>query len=168
MSWGALDLYGWVVGLAVGLFTGVVSGLMGIGGGNIMVPASTILLGLEQHQAQGVSLIVIVPTAIAGAWTHYKRGNVNLRVAACVSVGAVAGGLVGARVAQGIPSNELRTIFGFILLYFAMRYLGVEAWLRRQLFPAAPRPVKVATSPPPPPPPSSGAESPAQGRQSGH
>jgi hypothetical protein len=154
MNWHFLSLDGWIIGLAVGVFTGVVSGLMGIGGGNVMVPASTILLHLDQHQAQGVSLVVIVPTAISGAWSHYKRGNVNVRVAVLVSVGAVVGGLVGGRLAQYVPSDQLRIIFGIILLYFAMRYLGVEAWLRSRLFPGASPQVKVATSPPPLPVPS--------------
>lgn len=139
MNWGTLDLTGWMIGLAVGVFTGVVSGLMGIGGGNILVPASTILLALEQHQAQGVSLLVIVPTALSGAWSHYKRGNLNLPVAGWVSAGAVVGGLMGARVAQGIPGSQLRVIFGIVLLYFALRYLGVEAWLKRRLFSRGPK-----------------------------
>ncbi len=152
MNWGFLDLTGWIIGLAVGLFTGIVSGLMGIGGGNIMVPASTILLHLDQHQAQGVSLVVIVPTAVSGAWSHYRRGNVNVRVAVFVSIGAVVGGLFGGRVAQYVPSDQLRVIFGIILFYFAMRYLGVEAWVRSRLFPQAPPEIKVATAPPPPPP----------------
>jgi uncharacterized membrane protein YfcA len=133
MLWGTLDAAGWIIALAVGLFTGVVSGLMGIGGGNVMVPASTILFGLEQHQAQGVSLLVIIPTAISGAWSHYRRGNVNVRVALLLIPGAVLGGLVGARLAQGVPSDQLRIIFGIILFYFALRYLGVEAWLRSRL-----------------------------------
>jgi uncharacterized protein len=152
MNWGTLDATGWLIGLAVGLFTGVVSGLMGIGGGNIVVPASTILFGMEQHQAQGVSLLVIVPTALAGAWTHYRRGNVDLRVAVLLSIGAVVGGFIGARVAQLVPGDSLRVIFGILLFYFAMRYLGVETWLRQRLFPQAPKEVRLATSPPPGPP----------------
>jgi len=153
INWGQLDLNGWLIALSVGVFTGIVSGLMGIGGGNIMVPASTILLRLGQHVAQGVSLIVIIPTAISGAWSHYQRGNVNLRVAVLLTPGAVVGGLIGARVAQAVPGGQLRVIFGILLFYFAMRYLGVEAWVRNRLFPQAPPEVKVATAPPPPPPP---------------
>jgi uncharacterized membrane protein YfcA len=130
MSWGTLTPEQWLLGLGVGLFTGIISGLMGIGGGNVLVPASTILLHLVQHQAQGVSLVVIIPTAVSGAWTHYQRGNVNLRVAALLTPGAVLGGLAGGRVAQAIPSDQLRITFGVILLYFALRYLGVVAWLR--------------------------------------
>jgi uncharacterized membrane protein YfcA len=130
VSGDALDLRGWAIALAVGLFTGVISGLMGIGGGNVLVPASTILLGLEQHQAQGVSLLVIVPTALAGAWGHYRHGNVHLRAAALLSAGAVAGGLAGARLAQTLPGDFLRICFGIILLYFAIRYLGLIEWLQ--------------------------------------
>jgi uncharacterized protein len=136
MLWGSLGLQGWLIALAVGLFTGVVSGLMGIGGGNVLVPASTILLGLGQHQAQGVSLLVIIPTAISGALSHYRRGNVNVRVALLLAPGAVVGGLLGARAAQGLSGDQLRIAFGLLLLYFALRYLGVEAWLRARLSPA--------------------------------
>lgn len=132
-NWGQLDLNGWLIALTVGIFTGIVSGLMGIGGGNIMVPASTILLGLGQHVSQGISLIVIIPTAISGAWSHYKRGNVNLRVVALLTPGAILGGVVGARVAQEVPGGQLRVIFGVLLFYFALRYLGVEAWLLSRL-----------------------------------
>ena len=133
MNWGHLDLNGWLIALSVGIFTGIVSGLMGIGGGNVMVPASTILLHLGQHVAQGVSLIVIIPTAISGAWSHYKRGNVNVPVATGLAPGAVIGGLIGARIAQAVPSGQLRVIFGILLFYFALRYLGFEAWVVSQL-----------------------------------
>jgi uncharacterized membrane protein YfcA len=139
MNWGTLDLWGWLISLAVGMFTGVVSGLMGIGGGNVLVPASTILLGLEQHQAQGVSLIVIIPTAISGAMSHYRRGNVNVRIALLLIPGAIVGGFIGARIAQPIPSDLLRIIFGILLFYFALRYLGFEAWLRSRRAPRSGR-----------------------------
>ena len=144
LNWGQLDLNGWLIALTVGIFTGIVSGLMGIGGGNIMVPASTILLRLGQHVAQGVSLIVIIPTAISGAWSHHKRGNVNMRVALLLTPGAVVGGLIGARVAQAIPGGQLRVIFGILLFYFAMRYLGVESWMMNRL--RAPREAQRAAA----------------------
>jgi uncharacterized membrane protein YfcA len=153
VNWGTLPPAGWFVGLSVGLFTGIVSGLLGIGGGNIMVPASTILLDLTQHQAQGVSLLVIIPTAISGAWSHYRRGNVRVRVAALLAIGAMLGGFIGARIALLLPADQLRIVFGLILSYFALRYLGVEAWLRVRLSPKAPAAVTAATSPPPAPPP---------------
>ena len=149
LNWGALDLNGWVIALVVGLFTGIVSGLMGIGGGNIMVPASTILLGLTQHLAQGVSLIVIVPTAISGAWSHFKRGNVAVKVALLLAPGAALGGLIGASVAQGLDRDTLRIVFGLLLFYFALRYLGVESWVvsRLRTPPEAKRAAQAVPSP---------------------
>jgi uncharacterized membrane protein YfcA len=153
LNWGTLDLAGWLIALAVGLFAGVISGLMGIGGGNVLVPASTILLALEQHQAQGVSLLVIVPTASSGAWSHYKRGNVDLKVALLLSGGAIPGGLAGARIAQGIPSDQLRVTFGVLLLYFALRYLGVTDWMRARLTRRPAPTVKAVTAAPPIPTP---------------
>ena len=155
LNWGQLDLNGWLIALGVGLFTGILSGLMGIGGGNVMVPAGTILLRLGQHAAQGVSLIVIVPTAISGVWSHYKRGNVNVRVALLLTPGAIVGGLVGARVAQTVPGDQLRVIFGVLLLYFALRYLGVESWVAGRL--RAPREVQRAAKTTPGPGSSSAA-----------
>jgi uncharacterized membrane protein YfcA len=121
------------IALAVGLFTGVLSGLMGIGGGNIMVPASTILLGLTQHQAQGVSLVVIIPTAITGAYTHWQHGNIDRRTALLVAPGATVAGWLGAELAQRLQADTLRLCFGLLLLYFALRSLGVEAWITSRL-----------------------------------
>jgi len=149
LNWGQLDLNGWLIALTVGIFTGILSGLMGIGGGNIMVPASTILLQLGQHVAQGVSLIVIIPTALSGAWSHYKRGNVDVRVALLLTPGAVVGGLIGAWVAQSIPGGQLRVMFGVLLFYFALRYLGVEGWVMSRLK-APPEAKRAAQSMPSP------------------
>lgn len=150
MSFGQLDAAGWTIALAVGFFAGVVSGLMGIGGGNILVPASTVLLALTQHQAQGVSLVVIIPTALVGAYSHWRHGHVQLRAAQLIAGGAVVAALAGARLAQVVPGQTLRTIFGIILLYFGLRYLGLWGSLRRRVFPGVPRAV---VEPPPVPPP---------------
>ena len=76
---------------------------------------------------------MIIPTAISGAWSHYRRGSVDVRVALLLTPGALLGGLLGARGGAGIPGDQLRGIFGLLLLYFALRYLGVEDWLRARL-----------------------------------
>lgn len=128
-----MSLPDWSIAAAVGLFVGVLSGLTGVGGGIVLVPASTLLLGLTQHQAQGVSLAVIVPTSIIGAYSHWRYGNVQPRTALVIGVAAVLSGLVGALVAQQIPADTLAVIFGILLLYVAQRYLGVEAWLLHHL-----------------------------------
>ena len=74
-----------------------------------------------------------MPTAISGAWSHFKRGNVATRVAMLLAPGAAVGGLIGASVAQGLDRDTLRIVFGVLLFYFALRYLGVEAWVLSRL-----------------------------------
>jgi uncharacterized membrane protein YfcA len=131
--WGSLGVAGWAAGLGIGWFTGVLSGAMGIGGGVILVPSSVLLLGLEQHQAQGLSLLVMAPTALMGAWSHHRHRNLEPRVAALIALGAVGGGLAGAHAAQALPSSQLQAAFGVLVLCFGLQYAGVAALLRSRL-----------------------------------
>ncbi|HEY0494044.1 MAG TPA: sulfite exporter TauE/SafE family protein [Candidatus Dormibacteraeota bacterium] len=112
-----------VIGLALGLVAGVGSGLLGIGGGAIMVPAMVVLLGLSQHVAQGTSLAVIIPTAISGSITHFRMGNVRLATAAWLSVGGIMGAVVGALAALAAPDEALRLLFGGYLAFTGVRML---------------------------------------------
>src|SRR5205085_629046 len=79
---------------------GLVSGLLGVGGGIVMVPAIVFLLGREQHVAQGVSLAVIIPVSVSGAFIHYRKGNLIPSLALWLSVGAVIGATVVGAVVQ--------------------------------------------------------------------
>lgn len=112
------------IGLAIGLLAGVGSGLLGIGGGAIMVPAMVILLGLSQHVAQGTSLVVIIPTAVSGSITHFRMGNVRLATAAWLSVGGIIGAVAGALAALATPDEVLRLLFGGYLAFTGVRMLG--------------------------------------------
>ena len=112
-----------LLGLAIGLLTGVVSGLLGIGGGLVMVPAMVLILGLSQHLAQGTSLFVIVPTAAAGSVTHFRLGNIRLAVAGWLALGGSGGAIAGAILALLVPDQGLRVLFGLFLLYTGSRML---------------------------------------------
>ncbi len=112
--------------LALGLFAGALAGLLGIGGGVILVPAMAFLLGVDQHVAQGVSLVVIVPTAITGAMTHYRGGNVLPRLAVSLGTSAVVGGLIGSWLAGQLPATELRIGFGIFVVVVATRTIVHE------------------------------------------
>ena len=119
--------------LAVGTATGLISGTMGVGGGIVMVPALVIVMGIDQHVAQGISLAVIVPTAISGATQHFRMGNVDLRWAVYIAAGGVIGGAVGAQFAQVIPAFGLRMLFAVFALYSAQRMVGFQDWLVKQI-----------------------------------
>ncbi len=113
-----------VLYLLVGLLGGVVSGMLGIGGGIVMVPALAFLFGLSQHQAQGTTLALMVPPiGLLAAWTYYKAGFVDLKIAAFVCLGFFLGGLVGAKLVVGLPDTLLRKIFGVALLIIAIKMI---------------------------------------------
>lgn len=110
--------------ILLGLGAGVLSGLIGIGGGVIIIPALVYLFGLTQHQAQGTTLALLVPPiGLLAAWTYYKHGHVDLKIAALICLGFFVGGLVGARAAVGISGEVLRRVFGCALLFLALRMI---------------------------------------------
>lgn len=115
------------VALAVGAVGGWMAGLLGVGGGFIFVPAMVLLLDRPQHEAQGVSLSVIVITALAATITHSRRGNVDTQIARWVVPGATIAGFVAAAVATQLPEEALRRIFAVVLVLLAVRMIW-QAW----------------------------------------
>ncbi|MCX5778016.1 MAG: sulfite exporter TauE/SafE family protein [Elusimicrobia bacterium] len=110
--------------VVLGLAAGVLSGLMGIGGGLILIPALIFLFGFSQHQAQGTTLALMVPPiGILAAWTYYKHGFVDLKIAAFICIGFIIGGLFGAQWAITIPKEILRRIFGIIFLLISLHMI---------------------------------------------
>lgn len=108
--------------LAIGLVAGGMSGLVGIGGGIIMVPAMVLLLGMSQHQAQGTSLAVMIPPiGLLAAMQYYKEGHIDLRFAAVIALGFLVGGFVGGKFAVDLPEAVLRKIFAVVLLTIAVK-----------------------------------------------
>ena len=84
--------------LLLGLGAGILSGVIGIGGGVVIVPALVFLFGLSQHQAQGMTLALLVPPiGLLAAWTYYSKGYVDLTIAAFVCLGFFLGGFIGAK-----------------------------------------------------------------------
>lgn len=106
----------------VGLAAGVLSGLIGIGGGILIVPALVLLFGMTQHQAQGTTLAILVPPiGIFAAWTYYKQGFIDLKIAAAIAAGFVLGSLLGAQVAVSLSDDTLRKVFGVTLVLVGVR-----------------------------------------------
>lgn len=110
--------------LLLGLFAGTLSGLIGIGGGVIIVPALVFLFGMNQHQAQGTTLALLVPPiGILAAWTYYKQGYVDLKIAALVVAGFFIGGLLGARMANQLSDTTLQRVFGVAMLLISLKMI---------------------------------------------
>lgn len=131
--------------LLVGAIAGLLSGMLGIGGGIVIVPLMALVLGQEQHVAQGVSLAVIVPTAVVGAWTNWRKGNVELRVALLFAVGAVVGSVLGAAAAGQLTGRHLQQLFAVVLVVLGYRVLPatLRAAVRSRLGAIVGRPTPV-------------------------
>jgi uncharacterized membrane protein YfcA len=110
--------------LILGLAAGVLSGLIGIGGGTIIVPALVFIFGLSQHQAQGTTLALLVPPiGFLAAWTYYKNGYVDLEIASLICLGFFFGGLLGAKMANHLPNVALEKIFGVALFLISIKMI---------------------------------------------
>ena len=105
----------------LGGVTGVLSGFFGVGGGVVLVPALVLFAGVPQHVAQGISLLFIIPTAAAGAWTHHQLGNVERAVVLPIALWSMGGAFAAALVAASIPAAALRALFGLFLLATGLR-----------------------------------------------
>ncbi len=117
---------GWLkipVLLLTGIFTGFLSGMMGVGGGTIMVPAMVLLTGFSQYAAQGVSLMAMVPVGMVGAYTHWRLGNVNSGILPGLIPGILLGTYLGGSLAYILPEGTLRVIFAAVLIWTGARYL---------------------------------------------
>jgi hypothetical protein len=113
-----------VLYLLLGLVAGIFSGLLGIGGGIIIVPVMVFLFGISEHHAQGTTLALMVPPiGLLAAWVYYKRGFVDLKMAAFVCLGFFIGGLLGAKFAVEIPEPILKRMFGIMLLLVSLKMI---------------------------------------------
>jgi uncharacterized membrane protein YfcA len=110
--------------LLVGLLAGMLSGLVGLGGGVIIVPALVFVLGFSQHQATGTSLgILLLPAGIFAVINYYKRGYVDMKVVLLVFAGFLIGGYLGSKLSVNMPEATLKKIFAVALLLIAGKVL---------------------------------------------
>lgn len=125
--------------LVLGLVAGIASGLVGIGGGIVLVPALVYFLNYSQHQAQGTSLGVLTfPVVILGFLYYYQEckkngAPIDFRVIGLLAAGFVIGGLIGSKIALRIDTVLLKKIFAVVLLYSAFKLLGWDQWLFRSV-----------------------------------
>lgn len=115
----------------IGLAAGILSGLIGVGGGIIIVPALVFFLGLTQKEASGTSLFILsMPVVILGVMNYWKAGQVNWKYGLVIAGTFLIGGYVGSKFAAKINPAVIKVIFGVIMLYvaFVMIRSGILTW----------------------------------------
>ena len=122
--------------ILLGVLAGVLAGLFGVGGGILFVP-TLVALGLGQLEAQGTSLLAILPTVAAGLWNQRRYGHLRARTAVVLGVASVVGVEVGARVVTELPESLLRKLFG-VLLFVVAAQLVWRTRRRRPRYPESP------------------------------
>lgn len=128
--------------VVAGIPIGLLSGLLGVGGGLVMVPFMVLALGRSQHVAQGTSLLVIVPTAVAGMIALRKRGYVSFKHAALIALGGIGSAFLGAAVALELAPEVLEKTFGAFLVVMGAR-TAWQGWRSTPKKPTAPPPGDV-------------------------
>lgn len=112
--------------LSTGVFLGFLSGMLGVGGGVIMVPAMVLLIGFTQHTAQGTSLLAMAPIGSVGAYTHWKLGNVKTDILLGMVLGIFFGAGIGGTFAHYFSDAALRVAFAAVLIWTGARYVGAK------------------------------------------
>lgn len=117
-----------------GALVGVLSGLLGIGGGIVLVPGLMLLFGFSQPEAQGTSLAVLIPPiGLFAANVYYQHGYVRLPVVGWIAFGFVIGALIGAKLVPSIPPTTLRIAFGLLLLYEGFTFVMGSSTARKEV-----------------------------------
>jgi uncharacterized membrane protein YfcA len=109
-------------GIVAGVMVGVLSGLVGVGGGVVMVPILVYFFGMNQHQAQGTSLAMLLPpSGLLAFLKYYKAGDISLTFGLIMALGVFIGGYFGGALAQHISDNALRKVFAVVLVFTAVK-----------------------------------------------
>jgi uncharacterized protein len=114
--------------ILIGLAAGVLSGLVGVGGGIIVVPALVFFLGFTQHEAQGTSLgLLLLPVGILAVASYYNKGYIDIKVVGIMAIAFVIGGWIGSKLAITVSEVAVKRVFAVILFYTAFKMLGWDA-----------------------------------------
>ncbi len=113
-----------IILIIVGILSGVLAGVFGVGGAIIVIPALIFILGMSQHEAQGTSLaFMLPPVGILATWNYWKADNVNWKVALILSLTFVVGAYLGSHISINIPDKILRRLFGGLMILIALKMI---------------------------------------------
>ena len=119
-----MSLIQFLILVVVGVLSGMLAGVFGVGGAIIVIPALVFMLGLSQHDAQGTSLaFMIPPVGILAAWNYWKAGHVNWKMALVLSLTFVVGAYLGSEFSINIPDKILRRMFGVLMMLIAIKMI---------------------------------------------
>jgi uncharacterized membrane protein YfcA len=115
-----------IAAIAIGAGIGIMSGLVGIGGGALLTPILIYFYGMTQHKAQGTSLaMLLAPSGFLAFWQYYKSGNADLKMGLWIALGVFLGGYLGGEWAQKLSSLTLKRIFaGFLVIIAVKMFVG--------------------------------------------
>lgn len=120
--------------IIIGIIAGMLSGLVGVGGGIIIVPALVYVLHFSQKQAQGTSLAVLaIPVVAIAAFHYHKAGHINLKLIPFIAIGFIAGGYLGSKIAIALPENTVKKIFAILLLLVAAKMLFFDKDQKKEI-----------------------------------
>ncbi len=110
--------------LAIGVAAGMLSGLVGVGGGIIIVPVLVYFLGYSQHHAQGTTLFLfMLPVGFLGVYNYYKEGNVDIKSALIIGCTFIVGSYLGSKAALALDQNTVKRIFGVIIFVVSLKMI---------------------------------------------
>lgn len=113
--------------ILVGVAAGMLSGLVGVGGGIIIVPALVYVLAFSQKTAQGTSLaLIMLPVGIFGVLQYYKQGHVDFKIVGLLAIGFLAGSFFGSRIALSISQELLKKVFAVLMIFIAIKMLFLD------------------------------------------
>jgi hypothetical protein len=113
-----------IILMIIGILSGLLAGVFGVGGAIIVIPALVFILGLSQHDAQGTSLaFMLPPVGILATWNYWKAGHVNWKFALVLSLTFVVGAYLGSQLSVNISDKLLRRIFGVLLIIMALKMI---------------------------------------------
>jgi len=119
--------------IIIGIIAGMLSGLVGVGGGIIIVPALVYFLGFSQKDAQGTSLAVLVlPVAIVAVIYYYKAGHINLKAIPLISIGFILGSFLGGKLVLMLPDATVKKIFAILMILVAIKMLFIDKNLKEK------------------------------------
>uniref|UniRef100_UPI0032176CC4 sulfite exporter TauE/SafE family protein n=1 Tax=uncultured Draconibacterium sp. TaxID=1573823 RepID=UPI0032176CC4 len=113
-----------IILIVIGILSGILAGVFGVGGAIIVIPALVFILGLSQHEAQGTSLaFMLPPVGILATWNYWKAGHVNWKIALVLSLTFVLGAWLGSHFSLNISDRSLRRAFGVLMIIMALKMI---------------------------------------------